>query len=94
MRQFLSPSGVRRLDRIMELRQCTEIAAFEFAISAGWFTAEKLEMEDQRRKAKRMAKSAPKPDPGKAPNTGSNTKNDNKATDTGKAYPPNRPKAD
>lgn len=90
MRQFLSPGGMSRLDRIMELRQCSEIEAFEFAMTAGWLTAEKLQMAKERR----MAKPQPKPDPGKAPVTGANKNQDNKATQSGKPYPPNRPKAD
>lgn len=80
-----------RLGRIQQLRKFNVDEALEYAITCGWLAAEKME---ERRVAKDS--SGGKGGGGKddkAPTTGSNTKNDNKATDTGKPYPPNRPKA-
>lgn len=68
----------------MEIRQCDQEQAMDFAIACGWLGAEKLA----------MAKGISKNPNDKAPNTGANKDHDNKATAAGKPYPPKRPKAD
>lgn len=84
MRVRLSKGSTERLRRIMEIRQCDKWQAMDFAIACGWLGAEKLA----------MAKGSSKNPNDKAPNTGANKDHDNKATATGKPYPPKRPKAD
>lgn len=74
----------------MALRGCTQAEAIDFAIACGWLAAEKLAGRKEH-----MAKQPSGKDPNdKAPTTGANKNQDNKATASGKPYPPNRPKAD
>lgn len=90
LEEDISSGSMARLKRIMDLRNCSQKEALEFALTCGWLGAERLAEE---KRLYTMGK-ASNQDPGnKAPLTKSNTNNDNKATATGKPVDPKRPKA-